>query len=171
MKRIWSTEELSEQWSVGSEDRAKLPDKQALGLDTEQRRALEAAAWLRGVLRLGHGRASGTAGRELDEGPSRPGDNLPLSLTSFVDCQPEIGEIIAPVRAHRLLTLTGAGGIGKSRTALQVATAIFDSVAGDVWLVDLAPISDASVAATIARARSPSPAKRLGARDAYSRGL
>jgi predicted ATPase len=127
---------------------------QALRLDAEQRLVFEAAAARPGgVLRHGDGRASVIAGRAVDERPPlRPGNNLPLSLTSFVGRETEIGDIIAFLRECRLVTLTGAGGIGKTRTALQAVTAISDSITGGVWLVEFAPLRDpSSLAATIAR--------------------
>ena len=69
--------------------------------------------------------------------------NLSLSLASFVGRERELDEIGALVREHRLVTLTGSGGVGKTQTALQVATALSD--AGAVWFVGLAPISDPSL--------------------------
>ena len=94
--------------------------------------------------RLGDRRALGATARAAA---------LPLALTSFVGREAELDEIAALVREHRLVTLTGAGGIGKTQTALQVATAL--SEAGDiaVCFVGLAPIGNpALVVAAIASA-------------------
>lgn len=68
--------------------------------------------------------------------------NLPLSLTSFIGREAELNDIAALVRDHRLVTLIGTGGIGKTRTVVQVA-ADLSEVAGDgVCFVDLAPVTD-----------------------------
>jgi predicted ATPase/transcriptional regulator with XRE-family HTH domain len=118
----------------------------ALALDYEQCREFEAAAARWALLRH-DGRASVTAGPWPDAPPS----HLPLSLASFVGRERELDEIAALVRDHRLVTLTGSGGVGKTQTALQVATALRD--AGAIWFVGLSPLSDPSlVSAAVASA-------------------
>jgi predicted ATPase len=85
--------------------------------------------------------------RSLDVLPS----NLPVQLTTFVGRGAELEEIAALVRDHRLVTLIGSGGVGKTQTALQVATALGDP--GAVWFVGLARINEPSlVPAAIASA-------------------
>jgi predicted ATPase len=87
-------------------------------------------------------------------------NNLPAELTSFIGRATEIGEIAALVRSRRLVTLVGAGGVGKTRSALRVAAEATGAFADGVWLVELAPIADASlVAGTITKALAvpPSP--------------
>ena len=64
-------------------------------------------------------------------------------MASFVGRERELDEIATLVREHRLVTLTGSGGVGKTQTALQVATALTDASAA--WFVGLAPISDPSL--------------------------
>jgi non-specific serine/threonine protein kinase len=81
--------------------------------------------------------------------------NLPVPLTSFVGREREIAEISVLLGAGptetRLLTLTGTGGCGKTRLALQVARGRIDAYADGVWLVELAAIADpALVAPTVA---------------------
>ena len=77
--------------------------------------------------------------------------NLPLSLTSFVGREVELDEVARLVREHRLVTLTGAGGIGKTQTALQVGTALSGTAEAAVCFVALAPVGDpALVVAAIA---------------------
>jgi predicted ATPase/transcriptional regulator with XRE-family HTH domain len=115
----------------------------ALALTDEQREAFEVAA-RSGPRRLG--RVSNTAGPWPDAWTS----SLPLALTSFVGRKTELVDIATLVREHRLVTLTGAGGVGKTQTALQIGTAPSDPVDG-VCFVGLAPVVDPSlVAAAIA---------------------
>jgi predicted ATPase/class 3 adenylate cyclase len=68
-------------------------------------------------------------------------NNLPAATTSFVGREREIAEIATLLERHRVVTLTGAGGIGKTRTSLQVAAGLIDGFPGGVWLVELAPLS------------------------------
>jgi predicted ATPase/transcriptional regulator with XRE-family HTH domain len=75
-------------------------------------------------------------------------NNLPLQLTSFVGRARERVKVGDLLRKHRLVTLTGAGGIGKTRLALQVAAEMLDAFPDGVWLVELAPLSDASLVPT-----------------------
>src|SRR5260370_24177687 len=65
--------------------------------------------------------------------------NLPVQLTSFVGRDREMGEVAALLDQARLVTLTGAGGAGKTRLALQVAAEGVGSHIGEAWLVDFAP--------------------------------
>lgn len=69
-------------------------------------------------------------------------NNLPLQLKSFVPREREIEEIRQRIGENRLVTITGAGGSGKTRLALHVAAESFEQYPGGVWLVDLAPVTD-----------------------------
>jgi predicted ATPase/class 3 adenylate cyclase len=69
-------------------------------------------------------------------------NNLPLQLTSFVGREKEIADIKGLLIAARLVTLTGSGGTGKTRLALEVGTEELASFANGVWLIELAPLSD-----------------------------
>ncbi|HEY5096189.1 MAG TPA: helix-turn-helix domain-containing protein [Candidatus Eremiobacteraceae bacterium] len=77
-----------------------------------------------------------------------PGHNLPHQLTSFVGRQREVNEIGALVREHRLVTLVGSGGVGKTRVAVQVGSDSLGGCPDGVWLVDLAPLPDQSLVAS-----------------------
>ncbi len=68
--------------------------------------------------------------------------NLPLQLTSFIGREREIAEVKRLLATTRLLTLTGSGGCGKTRLALQVAADLLDEFLDGVCFVDLAPLSD-----------------------------
>ncbi|HEX9097796.1 MAG TPA: LuxR C-terminal-related transcriptional regulator, partial [Candidatus Dormibacteraeota bacterium] len=70
-------------------------------------------------------------------------NNLPHSLTSFVGRKREVRQVRALVADARLVTLTGAGGAGKTRLALEAARGMIDHFADGVWLVELAPLSEA----------------------------
>ncbi len=78
--------------------------------------------------------------------------NLPLLLTKFVGREKEIAEVKDLLGSARLLTLTGAGGSGKSRLAIEVGREVLDSFEDGVHLVDLSPLDDHNlVLATITR--------------------
>jgi len=79
---------------------------------------------------------------------AQPKTNLPPALTSFIGREKEIAEIRGWLGAVRLLTLTGAGGCGKTRLALQVAGGVLSDYADGVWLVELAPLADARLVAS-----------------------
>jgi predicted ATPase/DNA-binding SARP family transcriptional activator/class 3 adenylate cyclase len=86
-----------------------------------------------------------TARRTEDPAPAaRVPGNLPIQVTSLVGRRDELRELHALVRAHRLVTLTGAGGVGKTRLALQVATDVAGDFPDGVWVVELAPVGDAA---------------------------
>ena len=74
--------------------------------------------------------------------PSAPPTNLPAQLTTFVGREMELSEVRALVAASRLVTLTGAGGCGKTRLGLEVAGELLDVWADGVWLVELAAVAD-----------------------------
>ncbi|MEO8697402.1 MAG: LuxR C-terminal-related transcriptional regulator [Acidimicrobiales bacterium] len=77
--------------------------------------------------------------------------NLPLQSSSFVGRADEVEAIEALLGEHRLVTLTGVGGVGKTRLALEVGAEVLPGFVDGVWLVDLAPLAhDAMVLATIA---------------------
>jgi class 3 adenylate cyclase len=67
---------------------------------------------------------------------------LPPQLTSFIGRQAAIGELRAILAENRLITLTGAGGVGKTRLAGQVGIESTGQFGDGVWYVDLAPITD-----------------------------
>ncbi len=85
-------------------------------------------------------------------------NNLPIQLTSFVGRQREVAEVCDLVEANRLVTLTGAGGAGKTRLALAVAAELIDGSRDGVWFVDLAPLTDSHLVPGVVAAA-------LGVRD------
>jgi non-specific serine/threonine protein kinase len=71
--------------------------------------------------------------------------NLPYQTTSFIGREDDVAMVQQSLGESRLLTITGAGGCGKTRLALEVGRQIVDRFADGVWLVDLAPLSDPSL--------------------------
>ena len=76
--------------------------------------------------------------RALDASPG----NLRAATTSFIGRESEVAELQAAVKAHRLVTLTGVGGVGKTRLAVEVAARLADEFPDGVWFFDLAVVTD-----------------------------
>ena len=74
--------------------------------------------------------------------------NLPVMPTSFVGRDEELAEVDKLIRGAQLVTLTGAGGAGKTRLALKVAEALSDEFADGVWFVELSTVTDPDLVAT-----------------------
>jgi non-specific serine/threonine protein kinase len=105
----------------------------ALGLAGPQRAVFEAAA-------RGRAPATGVLAAQ-DPLLTRP-NNLPVQLSAFIGREREVSEVRALVESCRLVTLTGAGGCGKTRLSLQVAAGLLDRSGDGVWLVELAAVTD-----------------------------
>jgi predicted ATPase len=88
----------------------------------------------------------------------RPRGNLPAPSTSFVDREQELAQVVELLREHRLVTLTGPPGVGKSRLALEAARSFESEFPDGAWRVDLA------------RAGGPDDVVRLVARAVDARG-
>jgi hypothetical protein len=76
--------------------------------------------------------------RALDVSPG----NLRSAVTSFIGRESEVAEVQGTLRAHRLVTLTGVGGVGKTRLALEVASRMADEFPDGVWVFELAAVND-----------------------------
>ena len=91
-------------------------------------------------------------------------NNIPVQLTSFVGREHEVDEVKQLLAKTRLLTVTGPGGMGKTRLSLQVAAGTMDAFKDGVWFIELGPLADpALVAITTAVA--------LGVREEQARPL
>jgi predicted ATPase/class 3 adenylate cyclase len=94
--------------------------------------------------------------RALDTSPG----NLRRAATSFIGRASELDEVQAAVKAHRLVTLTGVGGVGKTRLAVEVGSRLADEFPDGVWLFELAAVTDPAsvpdaVAAVLGIAQQP----------------
>jgi predicted ATPase/class 3 adenylate cyclase len=79
-------------------------------------------------------------------------NNLPQQPTSFIGRDSELGDLAALLAKSRILTLTGAGGCGKTRLALQLAADALEQFSDGVWMIELAALSSAGfVAQTVAK--------------------
>jgi predicted ATPase len=76
--------------------------------------------------------------RALDTSPG----NLRRATSRLIGRESELDEVQAAVKAHRLVTLTGVGGVGKTRLALEVAARLVDEFPDGVWLFELASVAD-----------------------------
>jgi non-specific serine/threonine protein kinase len=93
-----------------------------------------------------------TGSASPDAPPATP-NNLPAQLTPFIGRDDEINGVRTAIAGARLVTMIGAGGVGKTRLALRVGVECLAAFPHGVWLVDLAPVSDgALVAAAVADA-------------------
>ncbi|MBF6166286.1 protein kinase [Streptomyces gardneri] len=90
--------------------------------------------------------------------------NLPLELTSFVGRRSELSEVKNLLSVSRLVTLTGVGGVGKTRLALRAAAGARRDFEDGVWLIELAEVSDPALLVDVVAAA-------LGLRDAGARPL
>jgi len=83
--------------------------------------------------------------RSLDALPN----NLPIQRTTFVGRDQDVAAVKELVSRHRLLTLVGSGGVGKTRVALQVGADLLDQYPDGVWFADFAPITDPELVASV----------------------
>jgi predicted ATPase/DNA-binding winged helix-turn-helix (wHTH) protein len=86
---------------------------------------------------------AGTAATEPKS--AAPPTNLPEPVSELIGRDDELEEVVSLAAAHRLVTLTGAGGIGKTRVALAVARQLLPQFADGVWVAKLAPLADSDL--------------------------
>ncbi|MEX0665678.1 MAG: LuxR C-terminal-related transcriptional regulator [Acidimicrobiia bacterium] len=98
--------------------------------------------------------------------------NLPQQRSSLVGREPLVEEVAELVRSSRLVTLTGVGGVGKTRLALEVAAELADEFPDGVWMVELASVGDpAAVPAAIAAVLGVTPQGDARLIDAVAESL
>ena len=127
----------------------------ALGLDADERREAEAVA-----VAVRHRPRP----RAMPRAVGGRAHNLPAPLTSFVGRDEEVPAVRAAVAGHRLVTLTGPGGTGKTRLALEAAAGLLGGYPHGVWLIELAALTDG---APVAHAT----AAAVGVRERAGRSL
>jgi predicted ATPase/DNA-binding SARP family transcriptional activator len=81
-------------------------------------------------------------GEEANSTRARPVHNLPVALSTFVGRDDELAALGSLLATHRLVTLTGPGGVGKSRLALELARVAVERFADGAWLVELAALAE-----------------------------
>jgi predicted ATPase len=98
--------------------------------------------------------------------------NLPAERSVFVGRERELATVAGLVRSARLVTLTGVGGVGKTRLAIRAASGLAPEFPGGVWIVELAPLIDAAlVPSTMASAVGASALGGLDPAEAVCRYL
>ena len=131
MLALYRTERQADALAAYHRARAALDEQ--LGIEPgEELRALEAAILRQDV---------------PDVAPPGERHNLPALVSSFVGREAELSRVEDLVHASRLVTLTGVGGVGKTRLAIEAARRLAPSFADGVAFVDLAPIADGSLVA------------------------
>src|SRR5690349_4399904 len=88
--------------------------------------------------------ARGLSGSPLSSSQSsnKPKSNLPAPITTFIGREKQQVEIIQLSTKHRLVTLAGSGGVGKTRLSIKVCKQVLGNYADGVWLLELASLSD-----------------------------
>jgi len=89
-------------------------------------------------------------------------NNLPIQVTSFLGREQALEELKTQLVEHRLVTIFGAGGVGKTRLAAQVGAEVLDRFPDGVWIADLASVSDPELVSSVV-------AKTLGVSQAQPR--
>src|SRR5262245_23455416 len=122
--------------------------------------------------------APGKAPRGPDQSASVSADgaaatnNLPQQLTTLIGREADLAEIKARVSSHRLVTLTGSGGVGKTRLSIEAGRSLLDRYPDGVWLAELAPLNDSQlVTSIIGDVLGVSLSITAGALDALASGL
>jgi serine/threonine protein kinase len=104
--------------------------------------------------------------------PERPRHNLPAELTGFVGRRKELAQLQSMLTSSRLVSLTGAGGAGKTRLAVRLAYDVIDQFPDGVWLVDLSPLTAPDlVVQTVATAVGVRESPQRSIRDALLENL
>ena len=110
------------------------------------------------------GRVGLLSSRPAADIASGPPHNLPFQLTTLIGREQDLSEAKSLLAGVRLFTLSGSGGVGKTRLALRIGIELLEQFPNGVWFCDFAPISDPELVASLA-------AKVLGVSETPSRTL
>lgn len=95
---------------------------------------------------------SGAKGFTMRETERPASTNLPAAVSDFVGREEELRELQDLLRQHRMVTLIGTGGIGKTRLGLEVARSLIPEFTDGVWLAELAPLADPDIVPSVTQA-------------------
>jgi non-specific serine/threonine protein kinase len=140
-----------------------LSDEEAVALETTVIRARPAEVRASPALSVELERGRATLAPD-DPSPIETAGNLPRLLTSFIGRRHEVKALGAFLATMRMITLTGAGGCGKTRLAIESAFRMKGRFSGGVWFVDLAPLTDPALVV-------PTIAQSLGIREETQRSM
>jgi non-specific serine/threonine protein kinase len=142
MKRVWP-DRIVEENSLQAQIYAL---RRAFGADRDLIRTIAGRGYqFTGEIRTVAARPDAPAAAEMPQptpARSRPPTNLPEPVSELIGRDTELGEILDLSTSHRLVTLTGAGGIGKTRLGFAIARRLLPRFADGVWAIELAPLSD-----------------------------
>jgi predicted ATPase/DNA-binding winged helix-turn-helix (wHTH) protein len=120
--------------------------RRVFGPDRDLIRTVSGRGYLfTGEIRTVRAMSDGPATTEMPQSTpaaSRPPTNLPEAVSQLIGREAELNKVLDLSTSHRLVTLTGAGGIGKTRLGFEVARYLLPRFADGVWVIDLAPLSD-----------------------------
>src|SRR6266403_2115931 len=147
MRRVWPdriVEDNNLQAQIAALRRALAPDRDLIG--TIAGRGYQFTGEIRMVSKSPDVQASAGMPQPALT-PSRPPTNLPEPVSELIGRDVELDEILDLSTSHRLVTLVGPGGIGKTRLSSEVARHLLPRFVDGVWVAELAPLSDPEVVA------------------------
>ncbi|HEX3497904.1 MAG TPA: winged helix-turn-helix domain-containing protein, partial [Stellaceae bacterium] len=147
--------------------------RSAFGAERELIRTIPGRGYqFTGEIRVLADEHAGSDAATTEPGSPLPPTNLPAPVSELIGRDAVLEEILGLTAAHRLVTLTGAGGIGKTSLGLAVARHLLPKFADGVWVIELAPLSDPDlVPATVATALGLDPADNVASPDRVANAL
>jgi len=139
MRRVWP-DRVVEENNLQAQISAL---RRAFGADRDLIRTVPGRGYqFAGQIRTASISADGQPKKPSATSPSGPPTNLPEPVSELIGRDAELNEILDLSASHRLVTLTGAGGIGKTRLGLEAARHLLPKFSDGVWVIELAPLSD-----------------------------
>jgi predicted ATPase/DNA-binding SARP family transcriptional activator len=131
---------------VTSRERLKLPEERVFDVDGLPYREVKTSIVVEGTIA---GDQHPVDPPEAPRFAGKPRHNLPLQLSSFIGREREVTEISRLLESSRLVTVTGVGGSGKTRLAVESAKGSLESFPDGVWFIEFAPLSDPMLAPSV----------------------